>query len=119
MQLKCTVSELNPLRIPSTYRAKLLCEKLSIEIELHSEILEMTPGDKYLIEFIEPENKNYCLEKYDVCGNSYVVSFTKIENKYRLILSIGGLLLKIVGAKEHIPLRTEPNTRYIVGIKRI
>ncbi len=119
MQLKCTVEHIENLRIPGTYRAAMKCGSLDVEVEMSTTIIEMRPGREYELAFMEPVEKDKCLDNYEVCGNAYIVSFTKMDKLYRLILSIGGLLVKIVGHKKDIKLKTEPNKHYILGIKTL
>ena len=61
-------------------------------------------------------DKNKCLE-HEFCGRAHVVSIVKLDKKYRVVLSIGGLLV-IVKNLSRKP-RLEPVQELYVGITRI
>ncbi|MEL9909011.1 MAG: DNA-directed RNA polymerase subunit G [Desulfurococcus sp.] len=89
----CTVNEIQQLRVPSTYRLKLSCNTVSMEVELHGDVVPQ-PRISASIDVEITRDKEKCLEKY-FCANGYVVSTSRIGDTYRTVISLHGLLVVI------------------------
>ncbi|MET1160239.1 MAG: DNA-directed RNA polymerase subunit G [Thermoprotei archaeon] len=110
---ECVVSNIEPLRLPSVYRVYCRCDKLDIVVEMHEEIMRINENENIVIEFLRDKNK--CMEN-DFCGKGYVVSVTKLDNGYRMIFSIGGLLVVIKNLDK--PLEFNVMDQLYIGIMR-
>ncbi len=110
---ECIVTDIETLRLPHVYRIHSLCEEVEIIVEMHDELMEVNRNDKITIEI--GIDKEKCLE-HEFCGRAHVVSVTKLDKKYRVVLSIGGLLvvLKNLSRKP----RLEPVQELYIGISR-
>ena len=110
----CRVSETEPLRLPKVYRIHSSCnDGVKIVVEMHEELLKIDKDTDIAIEInIERER---CLE-HEFCGKGHVVSITKFDKKYRLIISIGGLLV-VVNELDKKP-GLEPVQEVYVGLSR-
>lgn len=115
MRYECTVVNVEPLRIPRVYRLNTKCsEAVEITLEMHEDVLKIKEGEKLVIEVIN--NKESCLQ-HEFCGKAYVVSVSQIENRYRTILSIGGLL--VVVKNSATPLELDVMSEVYVGFSKI
>lgn len=89
--LECTINEVAPLRVPKVFRVKGNCGEIDVEAELHEEVVEIPQkGSKMLIEITTSKEK--CLEHY-FCAHGYVVSNVKLDDAYRVVISLHGLLV--------------------------
>ena len=103
MKVECTVSEVTPLRVPKVFRVKNACGNLSVEIELHEEVVTIPrKGDKLVVAVLQ--SKEECLNYY-YCAHGYVVSNTKIDSTHRVVISLHGLLV-ILKSEEQLPYKT-------------
>lgn len=103
MKVECTVDEVAPLRVPKVFRVKSTCGNINLEVELHEEVVTMPKvGDKLLIAMLQ--SKEECLDYY-FCAHGYVVSNTKIDDTYRVVISLHGLLV-VLKSKEQLPYKT-------------
>ena len=113
---KCSVKGIEPLRLPDLYRVKLSCDNdVSIEVELHEKIMKIRESEE--IEVYIDKNKDKCLQ-YDFCGRAHVVSITKFEEYYRVILSIAGPLV-VIKLKEQPRSPFKVMNELYVGIKKL
>ncbi len=113
----CEVKDITPLRMPGINRINCTeNEKLSIDIELPEQVYSLSKGDNVEINVVE--DKKECLE-YEFCGVGHVVSITKLDNQYRAIISIGGLLLVIKTPDDSLIKDLKVVEKYYIGIKRL
>ncbi len=110
---ECKVEEIEKLRIPYVYRVHSRCKDIVIVIEMHENITSIEKGEKIIIELTKDKNK--CMENY-FCGKGYVVSVTEIENKYRIIISIGGFLVVLKELEK--PLEISVLDELYIGISK-
>ncbi len=114
VEYECIVKDIEYLRLPNLYRAKMDCGDTEIIVEMHDEIMTLSKKDKIGVEFTESRDK--CLE-HEFCGNSYVVKIMKIEDKYKIILSMHGPLAIIyMGEKPRKPFKIM--NKVYIGITR-
>ncbi len=117
VELECTVDKREALRMPGVYRLYALCEDISLGMELLEEVYNIPSGSRIVV-YIGKE-KDKCLEM-DFCGHGYIVSSTKMDDHYRTIISIGGLLLILKHPVKHeIKDLFKLIEKYYVGIKRV
>ncbi len=111
---ECSVEMVESLRLPGMYRVKTKCGDTSIEFEISEKIMRFNAGDKLKINV--STNRDECLEN-EFCGWGYVVSITKLEDKYRTVISLHGPLVIIYTEnKPKSPLKTM--NKVYIGISR-
>lgn len=115
VKYECIVKDIEDLRLPNLYRAKTSCGDADIIVEMHNEIMSLNRDDRIEIEFTTERDE--CL-KHEFCGNSYVVTITKLEDKYRTILSIHGPLV-IIYTREKPRKPFNIMNKVYIGISRI
>uniref|UniRef100_A0A7C4NLC6 Uncharacterized protein n=1 Tax=Staphylothermus marinus TaxID=2280 RepID=A0A7C4NLC6_STAMA len=112
---ECIVNRIEKLLVPQVYRVHASCrEGFDTTIEVHEKLMNIREDDKIKLEITE--SKESCLQHY-FCGKAYVVSTTMIENRYRVVLSIGGLL--VVLKNLHEPPQFNVLSELYVGITRV
>lgn len=108
---ECVVNEIQGLRMPRVYRAKLSCGDKSLEFEYHEEIIGgLREGSR--ASFVLTSDKEKCLSHY-FCAQGYVVSNTKIGEQHRLVISLHGFLVVLRTAE---PLALNPMDKVYVGM---
>jgi len=100
--------------MPHVYRVHSICGDIEIIIEMHDDLLIISRGEKLSVEM--GLDKEKCLQ-HEFCGKGHVVSVTKLGDKYRVIISIGGLLVVVKNLKEKPPL--SPVQELYVALSRI
>lgn len=116
-EFECKVSNLEPLRVPGIIRYYLLCNESEIAIELPEQVYKLNIDDTIVLNILASKEK--CMEN-DYCGQSYVVTSTRINDEHRIVLSMGGLLI-IVKLKpgSDIINKLKVVEKYYIGIKRL
>ncbi len=112
---KCRIDSIESLRLPDVYRAKLSCDNVSMEVELHEKIAKLKQGTD--VEVYIDKSKDKCLQ-HDFCGQAHVVSINKFEDYYRIVLSIAGLLA-VIKLREQPRAPFKVMTKVYVGIRCI
>ncbi len=110
MELKCTVNDIVLLRVPSVFRIIGSCGDYNIEMEMHEELVK-PPKKGSLMEISISTSREKCLEYY-FCGHGYVISNTKLNDVYRVVISLHGLLVVV---KSSNPLAYNVMDRLYVG----
>ncbi len=114
VEYNCVVEELEDLRLPNLYRVKTKCGAEEIVLEMHRDLMVINKGEKLRIVFTT--SKDECL-KHEFCGNSYVVSITKLDDKYRITLSIHGpLVILYTSEKPKSPFKVM--NKVYIGVSR-
>ncbi len=101
---ECSVETVGSLRLPGMYRVKTNCGDTRVEFEISEKIMGFNAGDRLRINV--STSRDECLEN-EFCGWGYVVSVTKLEDKYRTVISLHGPLVIIYTVnKPKSPLKT-------------
>jgi len=108
---ECIVSRIEKLRIPNVYRVHSVCGDVELTIEMHKELMRINENDKLKVDIVLDKEK--CLQ-HEFCGRGHVVSTSLIEDKYRVVISIGGLLVVLKKLSEEP--RLEPVQELFVGL---
>lgn len=87
---ECSVMDVEKLKLPKVYRAHAKCGDMDMDIEMHEDLMVLNKDDEITVSVTG--DKEYCLEG-EFCGKGYVVSTTQLDDTYRVVISIGGLLL--------------------------
>ena len=87
---ECRVNDIEQLRLPQLYRVKTSCGDVEIVFEMHEKIMMINKGEELSI--VITSSKEECM-KNDFCGKGHVVSITKLEDVYRVVISIAGILV--------------------------
>ncbi|WP_245521851.1 DNA-directed RNA polymerase subunit G [Staphylothermus hellenicus] len=86
---ECKVKSIEPLRYIGMYRAISDCDGVEITLEMNEKLMKISEGDNLVINI--STNKEECLQHY-FCGKGHVVSITKLDNIYRVVVSVAGIL---------------------------
>ncbi|MCS7128098.1 MAG: DNA-directed RNA polymerase subunit G [Sulfolobales archaeon] len=114
ISLECTVESEERLKMPRVRRYYADCNKLNVVIELHEDVYKLKQGVEAAL--LITSSKDRCLEA-DFCGHGYLLSISNVSNKWRMILSIHGLLIVIYepeASKLHEELKLME--KYYVGL---
>lgn len=115
MITECTVNKVEKLLIPQVYRVHASCrEGFDAVVEIHEKLMSIRENEKIRIEVTE--SKDACLQHY-FCGKAYLVSTTQLEDRYRTVLSIGGLLVVFKNLYE--PLQFDVASELYIGITKV
>lgn len=87
---ECRVKSIEPLRYKEMYRAISDCGGSEIVLEMHEKLMRINEGDNLAVNISTSKEK--CLQ-HDFCGKGHVVSITKLDDVYRVIISISGILV--------------------------
>jgi DNA-directed RNA polymerase subunit G len=96
LKFECIVKEIEKLRLPGMYRVKAGCDSTTVTVETYEKIMMVQPGWKLIVEVTD--SKDDCM-KHDFCGQGYVVSNKKVEEKYRVVISLHGPLIVVYSDK--------------------
>lgn len=87
---ECKVRSIEPLRYIGMYRAISDCDSVEITLEMNEKLMKISEGDDLVISI--STSKKECLQHH-FCGKGHVVSVTKLDNTYRVVVSIAGILV--------------------------
>lgn len=97
LRYDCKVSLIEHMRLPGMYRVHTKCgDNVECVLEMHEKLMNIAEKDSLAI--ILTTKKKECLEN-DFCGRGHVVSVKKINEMYRVIVSIAGILV-VLNLKE-------------------
>lgn len=109
---ECEVLEVEHLKMPKVYRLKCSCsDEVEIVFEMHEELMKVGEGARVIVDI--DASREECLER-DFCGRAHVVSISELDDKYRVVLSIGGLLVIVKNLVERPSM--EPVQEVYVGL---
>lgn len=108
---ECIINEIQGLRMPRVYRAKLSCGDSALELEYHEDVVKgLKEGSR--ASFVFTSDREKCISHY-FCAQGHVVSNTKIGDQYRLVLSLHGFLIVL---RTPEPLAINPMEKLYVGM---
>ncbi|OYT40710.1 MAG: hypothetical protein B6U89_01345 [Desulfurococcales archaeon ex4484_58] len=110
---KCVVENIEELRLPGVYRVHSKCGEYTIVIEMHEDVMKIVNGEEMKV--VLTNDKSECMEN-EFCGKGHVVSITKFDKKYRVIISIGGFLFVLKGLEK--PIKFNVMDELYIGISR-
>jgi DNA-directed RNA polymerase subunit G len=89
---ECSVKGIEPLRYSGMYRVNCSDSEYEVVLEMHEKLMRINEGDRLVVSITT--NEEECLEN-DFCGRGYVVSIRKLDDRYRVVISISGILVVI------------------------
>ncbi len=99
LELECDNVTVNKSKIPLVDIVTAKCGDIELTFDIHRELNILKNASRLKIEIYR--EKPECLPERDYCGLGYVFSITNEEERTKILISIGGYIVRLVGSFEH------------------
>ncbi len=114
LELECDNVTINKSKIPLVDIVTAKCNDIELTFDIHRELNVLKNATKLKIGIYR--EKPDCSPDKDYCGLGYVFSITSEEEKTKILISIGGYIVRLIGSFEH---NFKPMDRVYVKISNI
>ncbi len=99
LEFECNNVNIIKSKIPLVDVISAECNGVELTFDIHRELNLFRNADKIKVEIFY--EKPECQPDKDYCGLGYVFSISNEDNKIKMLISIGGYIIRILGKINH------------------
>lgn len=99
LELECNNVTISKSKIPLVDIVTAKCNNIDLTFDIHRELNVLKNANKLKIEIYR--EKPDCSPEKDYCGVGYIFSITNEKEETKILISIGGYIVRLLGPFKH------------------